>query len=69
MSYLGVYNLTIDNQRWKDVKDEAHESKMLRHNIYIKREISQCLRMESKIQSICLHVLGVKFLRLHLGMF
>ena len=62
MSYLGVYKLTIDNQRWQDVKDEAHERKMLRHNIYIKQENNRCLRMESKIESICLHVLAVNVL-------
>ena len=45
MSYLGVWNLTIDNQRWQDTKKWTHESTMLRHNIYIKQENNQCLRM------------------------
>ena len=37
--------------------------------IYIKQENNQCLRMESKIETMYLHVLGVSVLRLPLGMF
>ena len=42
---------------------------MLRHNVYIKQENNQCLRMESEIKTMYLHVLGVSVLQLALGMF
>ena len=42
---------------------------MLRHNVYIKQENNQCLRMESKIETMYLHVLEVSVFRLPLGMF
>ena len=37
--------------------------------IYIKQEDNKCLRMESKIETTYLHVLGVNVLRFPLGTF
>ena len=35
MGYLGVRDLTIDNQRWQDTKMNTRKNNA-RHNIYIK---------------------------------